>query len=304
MSQVNSFRCGCARTISRGIFLSAASLLFAFLTTPAFGQRGTIRFVRNPDPAPAFELKTLEGKPLSLAEYKGKVILLNFWATWCGPCRAEIPDLVELQNKYKDQFQIIGLVVDDDDEEAVKKFVADSDINYPVALASDAVRLEYGGIVALPTSFVLDAEGRVVQKHEGLRDPVLFDVEVRSLLGLPIGDVKVETFEDTGQIFLKHADRATRLPGVDISKLTPAQRTAALHRFNAESCTCGCGYTLAQCRIWDRNCGVSKAATEKIVADLSGASRESTDPPAAAKSLSSASPASPKKPSAPEKPRH
>lgn len=303
MSQRKSIRCGCARTISRGIFLFAASLLFAFLATPAFAQRGTIRFVRNPDAAPAFELKTVEGKTLSLAEYKGKVILLNFWATWCGPCRAEIPDLVELQNKYKDQFQIIGLVVDDDDEEAVKKFVADSDINYPVALASDEVRLEYGGIVALPTSFVLDAEGRVVQKHEGLRDPILFDVEVRSLLGLPIGDVQVETFEDTGQIFLKHADRATRLPGVDMSKLTPAQRTAALHKFNAESCTCGCGYTLAQCRIWDRNCSVSKAATEKIVADLDGASREPADPQAAAKSPSSASPASSKKPSAPEKPR-
>lgn len=297
-----SFHCGYARSISRGIFLFAASLLFGFLATPAFAQRGTIRFVRNPDAAPAFDLKTLEGKPLSLAEYKGKVILLNFWATWCGPCRAEIPDLVELQNKYKDQFQIIGLVVDDDDEEAVKKFVADSDINYPVALASDEVRLEYGGIVALPTSFVLDDEGRVVQKHEGLRDPILFDVEVRSLLGLPIGDVKVETFDDTGQIFLKHADRATQLPGVDMSKLTPAQRAAALHKFNAESCTCGCGYTLAQCRIWDRNCGVSKAATEKIVANLSGA-RESTDPPAAAKSPSSASPVSSKKPSAPEKPR-
>ncbi|HET7151095.1 MAG TPA: TlpA disulfide reductase family protein [Candidatus Acidoferrum sp.] len=303
MSRKNSFCCGYGRSISRGVFLFAVPLLLGFFAAPAFAQRGTIRFVRNPDPAPEFQLNTLEGKPLSLGEYKGKVILLNFWATWCGPCRAEIPDLIELQNKYRDQFQIIGLVVDDDDEKAVKKFVADSDINYPVALASDEVRLEYGGVVALPTSFVLDAAGRVVQKHEGLRDPVLFDVEVRSLLGLPIGDVKVETFEDTGQIFLKHADRATQLPGVDISKLTPAQRTVALHKFNAESCTCGCGYTLAQCRIWDRNCGVSKAATEKIVADLSGASRESADPPAAAKSPSSASPASSKKPSAPEKPR-
>lgn len=303
MSRKNSFCCGYGRSISRGVFLFAVPLLLGFFAAPAFAQRGTIRFVRNPDPAPEFQLNTLEGKPLSLGEYKGKVILLNFWATWCGPCRAEIPDLIELQNKYRDQFQIIGLVVDDDDEKAVKKFVADSDINYPVALASDEVRLEYGGVVALPTSFVLDAEGRVVQKHEGLRDPVLFDVEVRSLLGLPIGEVKVETFEDTGQIFLKHADRATQLPGVDISKLTPAQRTVALHKFNAESCTCGCGYTLAQCRIWDRNCGVSKAATEKIVADLSGASSESADPPAAAKSPSSASPASSKKPSAPEKPR-
>jgi thiol-disulfide isomerase/thioredoxin len=304
MSQLNPFLHGCRRSFTRGfLFLFAAPLLFAFLATPGFAQQGTIRFVRNPDAAPEFKLNTLEGKPLTLADYKGKVILLNFWASWCGPCRAEIPDLVELQNKYKDQLQIIGLVVDDDDEDAVKKFVADFGINYPVALAGDEVRLQYGGIPALPTSFLLDAEGRVVQKHEGLRDPVLYEVEVRSLLGLPIGDVKVETFEDTGQIFLKHADRATQLPGVDLSKLSPPQRAVALHKFNAEPCTCGCEYTLAQCRIWDRNCGVSKAATAKIVANLAGATHAAGDPPAAAKSASPAAPAAAEKPPAQEKPR-
>jgi len=214
-----------------------ALLLFCFLAPCALAQQPTIRFVRNPDVAPNFKLDTLEGKPLSLTDYKSKVILLNFWATWCGPCRAEIPDLVELQNKYKDRLQIIGLVVDDEDEGAIKKFVDEFGINYPVAIATDALRTEYGGIPALPTSFVLDAEGRVVQKHEGLRDPVLYEVEIRSLLGMPIGNVKVETFEDTGQIFLKHADRATQLPGVDLSKLTPEQKTVALHKVNAESCT-------------------------------------------------------------------
>src|SRR5438874_13091690 len=137
-------------------------------------------------------LDTLEGKPLTLADYKNKVILLNFWATWCGPCRAEIPDLVELQNRYKDQLQVIGLVVDDEDQDAIKKFVDEYKINYPVVIAPDELRFEYGGIPALPTSFLLDADGRVVQMHEGLRDPVLYEVEIRSLLGLPIGNVKVE----------------------------------------------------------------------------------------------------------------
>jgi thiol-disulfide isomerase/thioredoxin len=231
-------------------------------------QQPTIHFVRNPDPAPGFQLAGLDGKPLTLADSHGKVVLLNFWATWCGPCRAEIPDLVALQNKYKDRLQILGLVVDDDDPSAIKSFVADFGINYPVALASDEIRLQYGGIAALPTSFVLDAGGRIVQKHEGLRDPLLYETEIRSLLGLPIGNVKVETFEDTGQIFLKNADRASELPGVDLSKLTPEQKTAALHKFNAETCTCGCQYTLAQCRIYDRNCQISKAATSKIVAAL------------------------------------
>ena len=234
------------------------SLLLSVLPLVSAQESGppTIRFVRNPDLAPDFQLTGLDGQPVTLAGSKGKVILLNFWATWCGPCRAEIPDLVELQNKYKDRLQILGLVVDDDDAEAIKKFVEKFRINYPVAVATDGLRLEYGGIPALPTSFVLDEEGRVVQKHEGLRDPVLYETEIRSLLGLPIGNTKVETFEDTGEIFLKHADRASQLPGVDLSKLTPEQKIVALHKFNAESCTCGCNFTLAQCRIYDRGCKV------------------------------------------------
>src|SRR5690242_17346883 len=246
----------------------------------------TIRFVRNPDPAPDFKLTSLDGKPVAIADSKGKVILVNFWATWCGPCRAEIPDLIELQNKYKDRLQILGLVVDDDDADAIKSFVAEFHINYPVAIATDEIRIQYGGIAALPTSFVLDGEGRIVQKHEGLRDPVLYETEIRALLGLPIGNVKVETFEDTGQIFLKNAERASELPGVDLSKLTPEQKTAALHKFNAETCTCGCAYTLAQCRIYDRNCQVSKAATSKIIAALMHPTPAKSAPAKSAHSIS------------------
>src|SRR6266849_9005191 len=276
-----------------------ASLLLCFsplLVSARQDDQPTIRFVRNPDPAPDFNLTGFDGKPVTLAGSKGKVILLNFWATWCGPCRAEIPDLVELQNKYKDRLQILGLAVDDDDPDAVKKFAAKLGINYPVALATNEIRLQYGGIPALPTSFVLDSEGRVVQKHEGLRDPVLYETEIRSLLGLPIGNIKVETFEDEGQIFLKNAERATELPGVDLSKLTPEQKTVALHKFNAESCTCGCGYTLAQCRIYDRDCEISKTAISKILAAI-------TAPPhATPASAAPPQPASPAASPSPEKP--
>ncbi|OLC99652.1 MAG: hypothetical protein AUH86_02005 [Acidobacteria bacterium 13_1_40CM_4_58_4] len=128
-------------------------------------------------------------------------------------------------------------------------------------------------------------------------------MEIRPLLCLPIGDVKVETFEDMGQIFLKHADRATQLPGVDLSKLTPEQRTVALHKFNAEMCTCGCQYTLAQCRIWDRNCAVSKAATAKIIAALAAGRHAAAESPASEKpATTSLPPPSPTKPTDPEKP--
>jgi cytochrome c biogenesis protein CcmG, thiol:disulfide interchange protein DsbE len=247
-----------------------ASILLCFVASfsSAQDQQPVIRFVRNPDPAPNFKLTGLDGKPVSLADTHGKVVLVNFWATWCGPCRAEIPDLIALQEKYKDHLQILGLVVDDDDQDAMQEFVKKFGINYPVAVASDEIRFQYGGIPTLPTSFVLDSEGRIVQKHEGLRDPILYETEVRSLIGLSIGNVKVETFEDTGQIFLKNAERASELPGVDLTKLTPEQKTVALHKFNAETCTCGCTFTLAQCRIYDRNCATSKAATTKIIATL------------------------------------
>ena len=232
-------------------------------------KQPVIRFVRDPDPAPDFKLTSIDGKALTLADVRGKVVFLNFWATWCGPCRAEVPELVDLQERYKGRLQIIGLNVDDDDADEIQKYVRETGINYPVAMTSNEIRAQYGGIPALPTSFVLDTQGHVVQKHVGLWNPAVYETEIRALLGMPIM-AKVETFEDKGEVFLKHADRATDLPGVDLSKLAPEQKKVALHRFNADTCTCGCNYTLAQCRIWDSACAVSKAATEKIITEVSG----------------------------------
>jgi len=231
-------------------------------------EENIIRFVKNPDAAPALDVNDLDGKPISLDQTKGKIVLLNFWATWCGPCRAEIPDLIELQNKYRDKLAIIALATDEDEPAEVKKFAQKAGINYRVGMATDPLRVKYGGIPALPTSFILDTQGRVVQKHIGLNDPSIYELEVKALLGLPF-DGKVDYFEDTGQVFLKNADKATELPGVNLSKLTPEQKTIALRRFNSESCTCGCKMTLAQCRINDTGCGVSKEMTAKIVSELS-----------------------------------
>jgi hypothetical protein len=115
--------------------------------------------------------------------------------------------------------QIIGMDVDDD-EEQLRAFVKDQGINYPVAMTSVSVRLAYGGIAALPTMFIINQDSKVVQKHVGLFNPALYEVEARALLNTPV-PARVETFEDTGEVFLKHADRASMLPGVDTSKLTP-----------------------------------------------------------------------------------
>jgi thiol-disulfide isomerase/thioredoxin len=274
------------------------SLLLFIAPASSFAQQDqdnepVIRFVRNPDPAPDFKLTALDGKPITLATFQGKVVLLNFWATWCGPCRAEIPDLVALQERYKGRLQIIGLNVDDEEAD-IQQYVQETGINYPVAMTSNDVRIQFGGIPALPTSFVLDTEGRVVQKHVGLWNPAVYETEIRALLGMPIM-AKVETFEDKGEVFLSHADRATELPGVDLSKLTPEQKKVVLHRFNADSCTCGCKFTLAQCRIWDSACAVSKAATEKIIAAVSSDPKTPVSP--AAPNTPAAPPAPVEKPS-------
>ena len=256
-----SFLAGCGRT----------------QTTHADGTAGNqegqdaepIRFVKNPDAAPGFRLNDLDGKPLSLDEAKGKIVLLNFWATWCGPCRAEVPDLVDLQKRYADKLEIIALVTEEDDADQVRRFVLRSGINYRVAIASDDIVEAYGGIAALPTSFVIDARGRVVQKHVGLNDPTLYERELKAMLGMPVG-AKVEYFEDNGQVFLKNAERATELPGVDFSKLSAPQKTAALRQLNAKSCDCGCHLTLAQCRINDSACRVSLALAGRLLQQISG----------------------------------
>jgi thiol-disulfide isomerase/thioredoxin len=244
-------------------------------------EANIVRLVKNPDAAPAFELKDLDGKPVSLAEARGKVVLLNFWATWCGPCRAEIPDLVDLQKRYADKLEIIALATDEDDADEVRRFVREAGINYRVAMGSDEVRRSYGGIAALPTAFVIDAQGRIVQKHVGLNDPAIYELELRAMLGQSV-DAKVEYFDDNGQIFLKNAERATELPGVDLSKLTAQQKTVALHRMNAESCNCGCTLTLAQCRINDTACRVSMALAAKVVAQVAHPAAAASHPKDAA----------------------
>jgi thiol-disulfide isomerase/thioredoxin len=277
------------------LFLLAASAV-TLLPLVSDAQLPVIRFVKDPDPAPDFQAKDLDGKDLSLQAFKGKVILLNFWATWCGPCRAEIPGLIELQKKYKDHLQVIGMAVDEDDDTELRNVVKSESINYPVALTSDPVRMAYGGITALPTVFVINADGRVVQKHVGLYNPALYETEVRALLDLPIS-ARIETFKDTGEIFLKHADRATMLPGVNTEGLTPEQRTAALHKFNAEACTCGCQFTLAQCRIYDPACKVSMDRTAAIVKEVSAGHSD-----AKAKPETPAVPPAPATPSTPPAP--
>ena len=256
-------RAGRLRTNPR----SASTHAAAQPAKPSADKSMVIRFAKDPQPAPPFLLRDLDGNIISTASWHSKVVLLNFWATWCPPCREEIPVLIDLAKKYKDDLLIIGVSMDDGPPDQVREFAKQNGVNYPIVMRSPELVAEYGGVPALPTSFFVNKEGRVVQKHEGLFSPDLYETEIRALLGLPV-EATIETFEDMGQIFLKNAARATSLPGVDFTGLTPGQKKIALKRMNSEICDCGCRLTLAQCRINDTSCPVSKALAAKVVKEI------------------------------------
>ncbi|MHB8413082.1 MAG: TlpA disulfide reductase family protein [Candidatus Acidiferrales bacterium] len=224
-------------------------------------------FAKNPEAAPPFLVRDLSGSVVSTAALKGKVVLLNFWATWCGPCREEIPEMIKLQARYKDSLQIIGASEDEAPPAQVAAFAQKAGMNYPVIMSSAQLEREYGGVAALPTTFLINRDGRVVQKNVGVYPLAFYDMEVRSLMGMPV-TARIETFKDTGQIFLKNAAHASELPGVSFAGLTPAQKRIALHRLNAQGCTCGCQLTLAECRINDTTCPISSGIANKIVREV------------------------------------
>ncbi|MEO7191939.1 MAG: TlpA disulfide reductase family protein [Vicinamibacterales bacterium] len=236
--------------------------------TPALfpGAGLTLQFSDKPIDLPRLTLTDLDGHPISAAQWKGKVLLVNFWATWCGPCREEIPALVALQKRYADHLVILGLSIDTRPVADVKQFVTKYAINYPVAIVGDDVVHAFGGVPALPSTFMVDPNARIVQRHMGMLDPARTEHEVRALAGLPT-EARVAIVKDTGQVLLGNAAYATEIPGVDLTALGTAQKEAVLTRMNTETCTCGCGLTVAQCRINDPSCDVSLPVAKKIVAD-------------------------------------
>lgn len=130
-----------------------------------------------------FTIKDLDGKDVSLTSFKGKVILLNFWATWCGPCKAEIPGFVELQNTYKNDLVVIGYSVDDKPEQA-RAFANEYKMNYPILLGDgrEDVQDSYGPIWGIPASFIISRDGKVCKKHLGIAPKAVFEKEIKALL--------------------------------------------------------------------------------------------------------------------------
>ena len=119
--------------------------------------------------APDFELVSLDGKRVKLSDFRGKAVLLNFWATWCSPCKVEMPWFVDLQKKYgNDGLVVLGVAMDDSDSSKIAQFASEMGVNYPVLLGTDKVSEEYGDVEYLPTSFYIDREGKFVGKGVGL----------------------------------------------------------------------------------------------------------------------------------------
>ncbi|HVC00348.1 MAG TPA: TlpA disulfide reductase family protein [Candidatus Dormibacteraeota bacterium] len=143
-------------------------------------------------PAPAVSFRNLDGQTVNLAQYHGKVVLVNFWATWCEPCKAEIPDLIQIQKKYGNRnFTVLGVAMDQEGKSVVAPFAAKPQfvvagqtvaMDYPIVLGTDQIATQFGGIIGLPTSYVISKNGQVVKRVIGMIDPQEIDRLIQQLL--------------------------------------------------------------------------------------------------------------------------
>lgn len=168
-----------------------ALTLIIGLAGGAFAQEG---------PAPAFTLKDLDGKDVQLSSFKGKIVVLDFWATWCPPCREEIPGFVSIQETYGDKgVQVIGVTVDKEADK-VKTFVTSQKIGYPILFANKETLEAYGGIQSIPTTFIIDQEQKIVEKHIGFAEKSFFEEKIKALLKpttAPVEEPKKDVATDT-----------------------------------------------------------------------------------------------------------
>jgi peroxiredoxin len=135
------------------------------------------------DPAPNFKLKTNEGKTVELAKLKGKLVIVNFWATWCPPCRREIPGFLDVYKQYKSKgLEIVGVALDQDGWSVVNPFVQKANMTYPVVVGDVNIANAYGGIESIPTTFIVDKKGNIIQRHVGYMSKDSFENLVKSLL--------------------------------------------------------------------------------------------------------------------------
>jgi len=157
-----------------------AIALFSFIGVPSTHQNSLSSPTTKVE-APQFTLTDIEGHSLALSQYRGKVVILDFWTPWCPPCRREIPDFISLQKQYGAQgLQIIGIGLDQPNN--VASFVQQHGINYPVAVGDNAISNLYGGVSGIPTTFIIDKQGNIKNKFEGITSEIDFEEEIKKLL--------------------------------------------------------------------------------------------------------------------------
>ncbi|PYV18057.1 MAG: hypothetical protein DMG21_06185 [Acidobacteria bacterium] len=264
--------------VLRGVLLSIAAVVGLYLINRYWIVPATDKPIKasggDHKMAPGFSLTDIDGHKLDLADYRGKVVLLDFWATWCGPCRIEIPGFVDLENRFRDQgLAVIGISLDNDID-PVRPFYKEFRMNYPVALGDNKLAELYGGIIYMPTTFLIGRDGRIYRKHLGATDIDVFEEEIKELLAAK-GDGEVAEFQSYGRTTSDDkvevstpAEVNSEVPGVDLTGVTPAQVEQFKKRLAGMQCNCGCGRNVLNCRKEDSGCPVSRKIAKGELAKL------------------------------------
>ncbi len=167
-----------------GLSLSACS----GLDTSVEAAASTVKPASQRKPAPDFTLQDSRGAMVKLSSYRGKVVLLDFWGTWCGPCKIEIPWFMEFEQELKPRgFAVLGVSMDDDGWSVVRPYIETRKVNYRIVLGNDKVAGLYGGVDAMPTTFLIDRSGRIAAVHQGLSAKDAFKNEIIQLLDARAG---------------------------------------------------------------------------------------------------------------------
>jgi len=177
-----------SKTVSTAVLcLTLAAVLVSVACTSATTVKAAVKSDKERRAAPDFTLKDADGKTVHLSDYKGKVVLLDFWATWCGPCKVEIPWFMEFEQQFKDKgFAVLGVSMDEDGWTVIKPYIQQLKVNYRIVLGTDQVGEAYGGVDSLPTTFLIDRQGKIASTHVGLsggKDD--FKNDITNLLGAP-----------------------------------------------------------------------------------------------------------------------